>query len=762
MLAVFGDLAGARLALHHAEPVAGLRRRLEAEHLDRRRGAGLAHLLAVIVDQRAHAAPFGAGHDDVADMQRAALHQHGRDRPAAAVELRLDDDALRRAVGIGLQVEHLRLQQDRFQQLVEVGVLQRRDLDLERVAAHRFHHDLVAQQLGPDAARIGALLVDLVDRDDDRHAGGAGVIDRFHRLRHHAVVGGDDQDRDVGRLRAAGAHGGEGLVARRVDEGDLLAVLLDLIGADMLGDAAGLGGDDIGLADGVEKRGLAVVDVAHDGDDRRTRLQRLLGIGLVEKPLLDVGRGDAADVVAHLLGHDLRRVGVEHVGDLHQLAVFHQQADHVDGALRHAVGELLHGDRLGDHHVADDLLLRRREAVQPGAAASRACGVTEASERSRSLSDALKRVGDGQPAAPALAARRGLGAGRLRHFKPLRARSAAAGTCGGAAVGRLGARGAGAASSPSRRRASSSPRRRACSSDCLRASSSAWRRSASARSRAAASSSSARRRASILGLLALLGLADARLGERMGARVALLVGQRAQHDAARARTRRGCAGGLAIGLARLTRGRAGSAAAGASSAAGAGIPAARPARRRDAASSRPRPPSSGRRRSSGARCRCRASARAACARHAQRLVLTRRITHPSDPKGSAARFSACAIARAIVALEADGRFHETSASRALKHGSMYHIWPADCQTQFRRAEEADNRQRNASSPKRRCSACRILRTPSSAASEAITSAASALARNRRLHLGEAGEQRRRPCAPGRAGRAPSSLSRAAT
>ena len=44
---------------------------------------------------------------------------------------------------------------------------------------------------------------------------------------------------------------------------------LDLIGADVLGDAAGLAGDHVGLADGVEQRGLAVVDVAHDGDDRR-------------------------------------------------------------------------------------------------------------------------------------------------------------------------------------------------------------------------------------------------------------------------------------------------------------------------------------------------------------------------------------------------------------------------------------------------------------------------------------------------------------
>ena len=101
------------------------------------------------------------------------------------------------------------------------------------------------------------------------------MVDRLHRLRHHAVVGRHHQHRDVGRLGAAGTHRREGGVAGRVDEGDLLAVLLDLIGADMLGDAASLAGDDIGVADGVEQRGLAVIDVAHDGDHRRPRLEIL-------------------------------------------------------------------------------------------------------------------------------------------------------------------------------------------------------------------------------------------------------------------------------------------------------------------------------------------------------------------------------------------------------------------------------------------------------------------------------------------------------
>ncbi len=101
------------------------------------------------------------------------------------------------------------------------------------------------------------------------HVGGLGVVEGLDGLRHHAVVGGHHQDDDVGDLGAPGAHGGERLVAGGVDEGDQLPVVVDLVGADVLGDAAGLAGHHVGLADAVQEERLAVVDVAHDGHDGR-------------------------------------------------------------------------------------------------------------------------------------------------------------------------------------------------------------------------------------------------------------------------------------------------------------------------------------------------------------------------------------------------------------------------------------------------------------------------------------------------------------
>ena len=117
----------------------------------------------------------------------------------------------------------------------------------------------------------------LFERHDDRHAGRLGVADRLFGLRHDAVVGRHDQHGDIGHVGAAGPHFGEGLVARRIDEGDLAAVLLDLIGADVLRDAAAFAADHVDADDPVQQRRLAVIDVAEERDHRRARA-KLLGL----------------------------------------------------------------------------------------------------------------------------------------------------------------------------------------------------------------------------------------------------------------------------------------------------------------------------------------------------------------------------------------------------------------------------------------------------------------------------------------------------
>src|SRR5262249_15535123 len=93
-LPVVGDLARAGRGGNRREPVACFRRVIEAEHLARDGGTRLLDHGAGVVDERAHAAPLGAGDDDVATPQRPALHKHGRHGAAPAIELRLDHSAL--------------------------------------------------------------------------------------------------------------------------------------------------------------------------------------------------------------------------------------------------------------------------------------------------------------------------------------------------------------------------------------------------------------------------------------------------------------------------------------------------------------------------------------------------------------------------------------------------------------------------------------------------------------------------------------------
>ncbi len=170
------------------------------------------------------------------------------------------------------------------------------------------------------------------------------------------------------------AHLGEGGVARRVDEGDGPAVEHDLVGPDVLGDAAGLAGHHVGLADLVEEGGLAVVDVAHDGHDRWPGLQRILGVVLVvevlegELGLLRGARLDQHHLGPQLAGEDLDGLVGERDGGGDHLAVLEQEAQHVGRRPVQLGGDVLGGgapldddltlgDRRADSAVAGELLL---------------------------------------------------------------------------------------------------------------------------------------------------------------------------------------------------------------------------------------------------------------------------------------------------------------------------------------------------------------------------------------------------------------------
>ena len=126
----------------------------------------------------------------------------------------------------------------------------------------------------------------------------------------------------------------------------------DAVRADVLGNATGLAGRDLGLTNGVEKGGLAVVDVAEDGDDGRAgdEVFALFG-GVHLTPCLRrfgpqgllFRSGNCAGGLgfeAHLFDHDRRRVEVDLLVDGRHDAVGDQALHHFDRAGLNHFGQL--------------------------------------------------------------------------------------------------------------------------------------------------------------------------------------------------------------------------------------------------------------------------------------------------------------------------------------------------------------------------------------------------------------------------------------
>ena len=172
------------------------------------------------------------------------------------------------------------------------------------------------------------------------------MVDRLDRLGHDAVVGGDDQDDDVGHLGATGAHGRKGSVTRGIDKGDLAVVNHDLRSADGLRNAARLAGSNAGVTDGVEQRRLAVVDVTHDGDDRGARLE-VGGIVVEREGVLLLG-GDDLDLTAQVVGNELDEVVGHGLRHGERRTQQEQALDDVVGRNVERLGKLLDGNALGD------------------------------------------------------------------------------------------------------------------------------------------------------------------------------------------------------------------------------------------------------------------------------------------------------------------------------------------------------------------------------------------------------------------------------
>ncbi len=374
------------LVLDDADELAGGRRMVEAEDFDGLTRPCLFHLLTAIVVERAHLAGRVPGHGSVSDVERPAMHEHRRDRPATDVEPRLDDDPRGLGVRVRAQVElGVRDEQDLLEQVVEVLLLLRGDGGELRRPAPVLRLQPLRRELALHAVDVRVGDVHLVHGDDDRHLGGAGMGDRLLRLRHDAVVRSDDEHGDVRHLGAAGAHGGERLMAGRVEERDPTPVDLGLVRADVLRDPARLGLDDRGLADRVEQRRLAVIDVAHDRDDRRAR--RKIGLGVVVRRRLELFLGCVLDrdLALELGADDLDLFVRERLRRRPHLSEPHQDLDELGHGDTEGLREVLDGDAGLDRDRARRRRCRRLARLRRRARAI--AGLTACASPSAALDD---------------------------------------------------------------------------------------------------------------------------------------------------------------------------------------------------------------------------------------------------------------------------------------------------------------------------------------------------------------------------------------
>ena len=179
------------------------------------------------------------------------------------------------------------------------------------------------------------------------------MVDGLDGLGHNVVVGGNDNDTEVGYLGSAGTHGGKGFVARSVEKCDTASVFkFYVVCADVLCYAACFACDYVGVADIVEERCLTVVDVAHYGYNRRTVDEVFLVVFFLMDCLDYLGRY-IFGLEPELFGYNIDSLGVEALVDGYHHTEIHTSGDDlIDGNIHH-YGQVVGCNEFGEfQHTA--------------------------------------------------------------------------------------------------------------------------------------------------------------------------------------------------------------------------------------------------------------------------------------------------------------------------------------------------------------------------------------------------------------------------
>ena len=279
------------------------------------------------------------------------MYQYGSNRAAALIQLCLDDGAVSRQIRVSLQFLHFSNQQNHFQQVADTGFLMCGNRNHNGVAAPILRNELMLCQLLFNVIRICARTVDFIDSYNDRYLCSLSMVDSLDGLRHYTVICCYNQNCNVGYLCAAGTHSGESLMARGIQEYNLLALVVYLISTDVLGNTAGLAGSNVGFADSVQQGGFTMVNVAHNGNNRRTRnafFRRIVNLGNLGRILF---RSLLANLYAEVVADKLCGIKVDILVNGNHYAQHEQSLDYFINLTLNELGKFLYIDRFADFNV---------------------------------------------------------------------------------------------------------------------------------------------------------------------------------------------------------------------------------------------------------------------------------------------------------------------------------------------------------------------------------------------------------------------------
>ena len=334
---------------HDVELITRLRGTIQTQDDRRFAGQYLLDALITFVEHCLDAPMRCTCQHDVTHAERTIADQHRCHITASFVQRRLDDRALGAALGVRLQVQHLGFKEHFVEQLAHAVTFLRRDVLALIFTAPILNKDIHVRQFLLDFVGVGTGFVALVDSKHHGHACSLRVTDCLACLWHDAIVGGDNDDSDIRHLCTAGTHGGESLVTRRVEERYMLSGLKRyVVCTNMLGNTARLTGNDVGVADMVEQRGLTMIHVPHNRYDWCAGHYILIRIfALVLTNLRHHLGADILGLEPELFSNDIDSLGIQTLVDANHHSQRHTGSNNFGNRHIHHYRQVVSRNKLG-------------------------------------------------------------------------------------------------------------------------------------------------------------------------------------------------------------------------------------------------------------------------------------------------------------------------------------------------------------------------------------------------------------------------------